>query len=86
MQDEICGPIIAFCKACDIDHLLEIANNTDYSLTGAFFSNKRKHIERAQKDFMLEIYILIAMVQERLSDINHLVAFICLIRIQKRVA
>ena len=50
MQDEIFGPIIAFCKACDIDHLLEMANNTEYGLTGSFFNN-RKHIERAREEF-----------------------------------
>ena len=51
MQDEIFGPIIAFCKARDTDHLFEIANNTEYGLTGAFISNNREHIERAQKEF-----------------------------------
>ena len=58
MQDEICGPIIAFCKACDMDHLLEIANNTEYGLTGSFFSNNRKHIERAREEFQVgNLYI-----------------------------
>jgi 1-pyrroline-5-carboxylate dehydrogenase len=51
MQDEIFGPVIAFCKAKDIDHLLEIANNTDYGLTGAFISNNRDHVERALEEF-----------------------------------
>ena len=37
MQDEICGPIIAFCKACDMDHLLEIANNTESQFNGGIF-------------------------------------------------
>ena len=58
MQDEICGPIIAFCKACDMDHLLEMANNTEYGLTGSFFSNNRKHIERAREEFQVgNLYI-----------------------------
>src|SRR3954447_6156110 len=51
MQDEIFGPVIAFCKAKDLDHLLKIANNTDYGLTGAFISNNRDHIERALEEF-----------------------------------
>ncbi|MCQ6276495.1 L-glutamate gamma-semialdehyde dehydrogenase [Bacillus sp. V3B] len=51
MQDEIFGPVIAFCKAKNIDHLLKIANNTDYGLTGAFISNNREHVERALKEF-----------------------------------
>jgi len=51
MQEEIFGPVIAFCKAQNLDHLLEVANNTDYGLTGAFISNNRKHIERAREEF-----------------------------------
>jgi 1-pyrroline-5-carboxylate dehydrogenase len=58
MQDEICGPIIAFCKAYDMDHLLEIANNTEYGLTGAFFSHNRSHIERAREEIQVgNLYI-----------------------------
>ena len=58
MQDEICGPLIAFCKACDMDDLLEVANNTEYGLTGLFFSNTRKHIERAREEFQVRnLYI-----------------------------
>ncbi|MGG3889364.1 L-glutamate gamma-semialdehyde dehydrogenase [Metabacillus fastidiosus] len=51
MKEEIFGPVVAFCKAKSFDHAIEIANNTDYGLTGAVLSNNRKHIERAQKDF-----------------------------------
>lgn len=51
MQEEIFGPVVAFCKARDFDHMMEIANNTDYGLTGALISNNREHIERARKEF-----------------------------------
>lgn len=51
MQEEIFGPVLAFCKARDFDHMMEIANNTDYGLTGALISNNREHIERARKEF-----------------------------------
>ena len=51
MQEEIFGPLLAICKGRDLDHLLEIANNTDYGLTGAFISNNREHIERAREEF-----------------------------------
>lgn len=51
MQEEIFGPVVAFCKARDFDHMLEIANNTDYGLTGALLSNNREHIERARNEF-----------------------------------
>ncbi|USL27860.1 L-glutamate gamma-semialdehyde dehydrogenase [Priestia megaterium] len=51
MQEEIFGPVVAFCKAQDFDHMMEIANNTDYALTGALLSNTPDHIERAKEEF-----------------------------------
>ncbi|MED4402012.1 L-glutamate gamma-semialdehyde dehydrogenase [Metabacillus fastidiosus] len=51
MKEEIFGPVVAFCKAKSFDHAIQIANNTDYGLTGAVLSNNRKHIECAQDDF-----------------------------------
>ncbi|HSU80689.1 MAG TPA: aldehyde dehydrogenase family protein, partial [Candidatus Angelobacter sp.] len=51
MQEEIFGPVVAFCKARDFDHMMVIANNTDYGLTGAFLSKNREHIERAREEF-----------------------------------
>jgi 1-pyrroline-5-carboxylate dehydrogenase len=51
MQEEIFGPVLAVCKADDFDHMMKIANNTDYGLTGALISNNREHIERARKEF-----------------------------------
>ncbi|MBZ5482909.1 L-glutamate gamma-semialdehyde dehydrogenase [Bacillus sp. T_4] len=51
MQEEIFGPVVAFCKAQDFDHMMEIANNTDYALTGALLSNTPAHIERAKEEF-----------------------------------
>ena len=50
MQDEICGPIIAFCKACNIDQLIEMANHSEYGSTGFFFSKSRQHIERVRDE------------------------------------
>lgn len=51
MQEEIFGPVVAFCKAKDFDHALEIANNTEYGLTGAVITRNRAHIEKAREDF-----------------------------------
>ena len=51
MQEEIFGPVLAIAKAKSFDHALEIANNTEYGLTGAIFSNNRTHIERARSEF-----------------------------------
>ncbi|AKF93279.1 L-glutamate gamma-semialdehyde dehydrogenase [Brevibacillus laterosporus] len=51
MQEEIFGPFVAFCKANDFDHALEIANNTEYGLTGSVISRNRAHLERAREEF-----------------------------------
>ncbi|MDF0728811.1 L-glutamate gamma-semialdehyde dehydrogenase, partial [Cytobacillus sp. S13-E01] len=51
MKEEIFGPVVAICKAKDFDHALDIANNTEYGLTGAVLTNNRAHIEKAREDF-----------------------------------
>jgi 1-pyrroline-5-carboxylate dehydrogenase len=51
MQEEIFGPVVAFCKANDYDHALDIANNTEYGLTGSVFSRNRAHLEKARTEF-----------------------------------
>lgn len=51
MQEEIFGPVVGFTKARDFDHAIEIANNTEYGLTGAVITNNREHIQQAREDF-----------------------------------
>ncbi|MCG1023657.1 L-glutamate gamma-semialdehyde dehydrogenase [Sutcliffiella horikoshii] len=51
MKEEIFGPVVAFAKAKDYNHALEIANNTEYGLTGAVITNNREKIEQAREDF-----------------------------------
>ncbi|MFU2016695.1 L-glutamate gamma-semialdehyde dehydrogenase [Peribacillus butanolivorans] len=51
MQEEVFGPVVAFSKAKDFDEAIEIANNTDYGLTGAVITNNREHMEKARDDF-----------------------------------
>lgn len=51
MQEEIFGPVVAFTKAKDFDHALDIANNTEYGLTGAVISNNRFNLEKAREEF-----------------------------------
>ncbi|OQP04965.1 1-pyrroline-5-carboxylate dehydrogenase [Geobacillus sp. 46C-IIa] len=51
MQEEIFGPVVAFAKARDFDHALEIANNTQYGLTGAVISRNRANLEKARHEF-----------------------------------
>lgn len=51
MQEEIFGPVVGISKAKDFDHALEIANNTEYGLTGAVITNNRMNQEKAREEF-----------------------------------
>ncbi len=50
-QEEIFGPVLAVIKSKNYDEALKIANNTEYGLTGAVFSQSRENLERAKKEF-----------------------------------
>ena len=50
-QEEIFGPVLAVIRARTFDHAIEIANNTEYGLTGALYTKNRKKIEAAKKLF-----------------------------------
>lgn len=50
-QEEIFAPVLAVIKARDFDHALEIANDTEFGLTGAVYSNDQGRLERARREF-----------------------------------
>ncbi|MCR2804603.1 L-glutamate gamma-semialdehyde dehydrogenase [Paenibacillus soyae] len=50
-QEEIFGPVLAFIKAANFDAALDIANNTEYGLTGAVISRDRAKLEKARDEF-----------------------------------
>jgi 1-pyrroline-5-carboxylate dehydrogenase len=50
-QEEIFGPVLAVIKARDYYHALEIANNTEYGLTGAVYTRDRRKIDLAKELF-----------------------------------
>jgi 1-pyrroline-5-carboxylate dehydrogenase len=47
-QEEVFGPVLAFMRARDFDHAIEMANDTEYGLTASVYSKSRLHIERAK--------------------------------------
>lgn len=51
MQEEIFGPVVGITKAKNFIEAIDIANNTEYGLTGAVITNNRFHIEKAREDF-----------------------------------
>lgn len=50
-QEEIFGPVLAVIKARNFDHALEIANNTEFGLTGAVYSRNAAKLDKAQEAF-----------------------------------
>ena len=57
-QEEIFGPVLAVLKARDLDHALEIANGTQYALTGGLYSRSPENIARVKREFLVgNLYI-----------------------------
>jgi len=50
-QEEIFGPVLAVIKAKDFDDALNIANDTEYGLTGSLYSKDEKRIDRAKQEY-----------------------------------
>jgi RHH-type proline utilization regulon transcriptional repressor/proline dehydrogenase/delta 1-pyrroline-5-carboxylate dehydrogenase len=47
-REEIFGPVLSVLKVRDLDEAIEVANGTDYALTGGFFSRSPANIERVK--------------------------------------
>jgi len=50
-QEEVFAPVLAVIKAKDYDHALEIANGTEFGLTGAVYSKSEDRLAQARRDF-----------------------------------
>ena len=50
-QEEVFAPVLAVIKARDFDHALEIANDTEFGLTGALYSTSQERLDRAVREF-----------------------------------
>jgi 1-pyrroline-5-carboxylate dehydrogenase len=57
-QEEIFGPVLAVAKARDFDHALELANDSEYGLTGAVYTANKEKIRKAREQFFVgNLYI-----------------------------
>jgi 1-pyrroline-5-carboxylate dehydrogenase len=57
-QEEIFGPVLAVIKARGFDNAMEIANDTEFGLTGAIYTKSRDKIDRAKTEFYVgNLYI-----------------------------
>jgi len=52
-QEEIFGPVLAVIRARDFDDALRIANDSQFGLTGAVFSDNPEKIRRAEEEFFV---------------------------------
>jgi 1-pyrroline-5-carboxylate dehydrogenase len=52
-QEEIFGPVLAVIKARDYDHALQIANGTEFGLTGAVYSASEERLRQAEDEFFV---------------------------------
>jgi 1-pyrroline-5-carboxylate dehydrogenase len=50
-QEEIFGPVLAVIKSHNFEHGLEIANDTEFGLTGAVYTSSQDKIDRAIREF-----------------------------------
>ncbi len=57
-QEEIFGPVLGVTKARDFTHALELANDSEYGLTGAAYTANAEKIQRARNEFFVgNLYI-----------------------------
>lgn len=52
-QEEIFGPVLAVIKASGFEQALEIANDTEFGLTGSLYTSDEAKIERARSEFFV---------------------------------
>ncbi|MCK5388784.1 MAG: aldehyde dehydrogenase family protein, partial [Candidatus Izimaplasma sp.] len=50
-QEEVFGPFLSITKVKSFKEAIDVANCTDYGLTGAAITNNRAHLEMAREDF-----------------------------------
>jgi len=50
-QHEIFGPVLSVIKVKDFDEALDVANGTEFGLTGGVYSNDDERLARAKRDF-----------------------------------
>jgi 1-pyrroline-5-carboxylate dehydrogenase len=50
-QEEIFGPVLAVIKVGGFEEGLKVANNTEYGLTGALYTNSREALDIAKREY-----------------------------------
>jgi 1-pyrroline-5-carboxylate dehydrogenase len=50
-QEEIFAPVLSMTRADSFEHAIELANDSEFGLTGAVYSKDRSHLELARHEF-----------------------------------
>ena len=57
-QEEIFGPVLAIIRVKDLDEAIQVANSTEYGLTGGIFSRSPEVLDRVRRELMVgNIYL-----------------------------
>jgi hypothetical protein len=77
-QEEIFGPVLVVIKSRNFDHALEIANDTEFSLTGAVYSSSRESSTRRAQSSVGNLYpephvhgAMVGAILRRLQYVRH---------------
>jgi RHH-type proline utilization regulon transcriptional repressor/proline dehydrogenase/delta 1-pyrroline-5-carboxylate dehydrogenase len=49
-QEEVFGPVLAVMRATSLDHAIQVANDSEYALTGGMFSRSPKNLQRVEQE------------------------------------
>ena len=49
-REEVFGPVLAVLKARDLDEAIQMANDTEFALTGGMYSRSPANIERIKRE------------------------------------
>ena len=52
-QEEIFGPVLAIIRVKNFEEALDVANNTEYGLTGSVYSADRRKLDHASRAFQV---------------------------------
>jgi RHH-type proline utilization regulon transcriptional repressor/proline dehydrogenase/delta 1-pyrroline-5-carboxylate dehydrogenase len=52
-QEEIFGPVLAVVRAASLNQAIDIANGTDYALTGGVYSRSPANLDRVSRELMV---------------------------------
>jgi 1-pyrroline-5-carboxylate dehydrogenase len=50
-REEIFGPVLVVIRATDFEHALQIANDSEYGLTGSVYAKNRAKLQKASEEF-----------------------------------